>query len=1571
MSYWATAVTEALVARLEEASAGQKEIQGGKEGNILRQIFPTLNDGLAMRDCPEMRIACLAIIVTLVARVELEADAATALMEAILNGSVTKTSLSAPELTCIALVAESSKLTELPKRVFIAITTQKTAYEVTSELADLSSVCQVDSLTLGLLAAYKNKSTSSSKASCLKFLQGALEKNLLDVPRLESAFKIVFPSAKDREEDLDQIDALGSFLAQIEQTAQIKGKLVAASFSANLPLKVLRDSSVISPSSDGASDGDDRMDLGIPPRSNRKLQQSEWDFMAADIPYGSFLASPRPPLFDILLQHLNMDTNASLNLDDFQAVGAFSNQKVESELPFFTFCLRASLSNLGQTPRIAALNHLREFIRRREFKKHVPIVLPYLLCALCDLSTLVRKAAWELVLALEELYTKLDKLIGKNEDIELLGQDWANAQGSESKWLTIGDVKVFLSEALIPNMEESMQDPAYISQLVGRVLNKSTGDGKMKTLKTSLRSRIFAFLCQSAVISPLYTVKVTLLKMLDRVKENKHISRMQHLRPLLNAVESLGEPELQKFCLQDGIHPEELLSEVATIITPKNAEGLFILEKLLTESSSNHMLRSAALRRIGAIWTPLPQDVKKTIAILLFQTALDAPQEPSPSFRMEASAALIGLEHNAETLFALLDVTPKLMTAEREEPLSKKRKTSTKAKDTSHMTHEATWLKLATVLNLISNFEAGKDVSLLPKLFDRLDDIVQYNNQHGMSNAFEQSVFLDTLRRSVDHLATAQKPETMIKTAQVDLVVDYLQGAPGTQVRQSAFMLLSSIATAVPTAIVHSVMPIFTLMGTTVMKQSDEHSMNVVRETITSVVPPLLSAFRKARSGPLQDITELVSGFVTALEHIPQFQRLAVLNVLVDTLGAGEFLFIVLVLITDQYENDEAMADLALQLLVTQKSLVQLQTIKQCLDAVDSMVGQRDKRDFWISSFLHRKDWSRLCVELTALLSKTLKHPRAKRRAAGTVAVNDEAAMALRQHFGEALERTLLLLDAAEYGETVSYVFEEFARSLAAFWPSDEAFRMLILMLEHNDSDVQHRILKVLQHQISQTKPGDTDLVQKACIGCLERLSSFVGGPGEVSAILCIDKIAENFGRASPDQFLHLPEVFLERSTADAEKSQRSAVALICLSTLVDVLREDFAAYAPRTLARALDLLEVKVKSEQSKSEISHAAYSLLNTILNLIPWSVAGANLDRLLLVSSMPLEPEVADQVYSIKSEVLTSVAKEIEPVECLSSLHRTLRDATQRGGDAFKTYIEAIRKIVDGHPKSVIAANAKELMAIFLEALDTRALRDGALTELRLNEAEYAQLETSIYDVMIKMIYKLNDTHFRPLFIKGCAWMQAPNANAVAQGAVFRAVAWFGFLQDFFGTLKSIVTNYATFVTDSAAALLKAADYRNKTSVLLSARILATLTACFAHDQDDFWQAHDAFETISAPLLLQLPLTAASKSAAHLSEPLNACIAAFATASGSAEHRRTINMAILPHLRADEVALRLAAAKCQRAITKEVGGDWLVMLPEMLPFMAEALEDDDERVEREVRAWVKDIEAERGESLDAMLQ
>lgn len=266
-----------------------------------------------------------------------------------------------------------------------------------------------------------------------------------------------------------------------------------------------------------------------------------------------------------------------------------------------------------------------------------------------------------------------------------------------------------------------------------------------------------------------------------------------------------------------------------------------------------------------------------------------------------------------------------------------------------------------------------------------------------------------------------------------------------------------------------------------------------------------------------------------------------------------------------------------------------------------------------------------------------------------------------------------------------------------------------------------------------------------------------------------------------------------------------------------------------------------------------------------------------------------------------------------------------------------------------------------------LDLRRQKQTGITGEPTALTRLAEIEAVANDVALKMIYKLNDATFRPVFSQLIDWASKQLSKQDMAGRNLRQQSVYGFLYTFFDSLKSIVTGYSLYIVDDAVNILKATDMTNARSKELWARVLKTLTKCFEHDQDDFWQAPSHFDVVAPVLVEQFLLAPAT----DLSSTLVPAVVELAAAADSQEHQKELNSAILKHLRSEAVPVRLAAVKAEQALTERLGEDWLAMLPEMLPYISELQEDDDEVVERETHRWIVLIEGVLGESLDSMLQ
>jgi U3 small nucleolar RNA-associated protein 10 len=289
------------------------------------------------------------------------------------------------------------------------------------------------------------------------------------------------------------------------------------------------------------------------------------------------------------------------------------------------------------------------------------------------------------------------------------------------------------------------------------------------------------------------------------------------------------------------------------------------------------------------------------------------------------------------------------------------------------------------------------------------------------------------------------------------------------------------------------------------------------------------------------------------------------------------------------------------------------------------------------------------------------------------------------------------------------------------------------------------------------------------------------------------------------------------------------------------------------------------------------------------------------------------------------------------------------------------------LDKHSKAVVAKNVASLSNIFLSSMDLRRAVVLGQLKAEISPSELDEIETKISDDALKMIYKLNDAAFRPIFSKLMEWAWSGLPKHETTGRALRLFAVYGFLDTFFGNLKSIVTSYASYILDSAVKVLSSTDFKNADEKQLWKRVLQTLAKCFEHDQDGFWQAPSHFGAV-APVLVEQFLHAGSMDA---TEDLIPAVVELAAAADSQEHHKELNGALLKHLRNGQAAVRLAVVQCQQALTSRLGEEWLQALPEMLPYISELQDDDDEVVERENRRWIVGIEEKLGESLDSMLQ
>ncbi|KAL8642467.1 MAG: hypothetical protein Q9228_000855 [Teloschistes exilis] len=735
-------------------------------------------------------------------------------------------------------------------------------------------------------------------------------------------------------------------------------------------------------------------------------------------------------------------------------------------------------------------------------------------------------------------------------------------------------------------------------------------------------------------------------------------------------------------------------------------------------------------------------------------------------------------------------------------------------------------------------------------------------------------------------------------------------------VQQTALLLVSVLAGIAPELILHNIMPIFTFLNSSILQRTDDYSAHVVKQTMDSVIPRVMDSLRKQHKDPLAGVSELLLSFAAAFDHIPSQRRLALFKSLMNLVGADQYLFALIILLQNKLPNNKRVSQFLVDLLDYYQVEVLLKARSYLLYPPDNEYAfKHDKR-------------------LASRIAQAFIPGRAQ------------------------IERLRINL---------SNVIDQILSLCRQCQSNNQKFTTVVQhLLKGADTQACYDALRSFEVRISDRR-SEPAAAHDACLSLLASLISIIHNCENESAICiavtCIDRIAERFGKKDSVAVIEAMKTVIGRRCLGATNTETQITSLLTLSTVLQTLGDECVPFIPQALPKTLGILENAIDDGDCNQRLHNAAFLFFSAVLTYTPWAMAGPNLDLFLKVSHGSCNSGLGEDCSAQRKATLHLVAQQIEPKDCLCALDRTWNNAMGEDPEALKEQLQVLETLIARLKKSAVPRHADAFTKLLIKAFDLRRIQFCPRTEDSYEESEVVGVEAVSNHVALSLIYKMNDTIFRPIFVQFIDWAASSSPAAKIQ----RRTALYNFLVQFFHVLKSIVTNYTALVIGDITDIMKGVVLSDEASRLLWIKVIQTLHQTFIHDQDGFWQSPTHFRQVSEVLLDQLSPAA---EASMTSQLINA-ITELVGAGDSPKHHKTINAAILRYARSDVPAVRLAAVQCQQSLTNRLGEEWLTLLPEMLPFISELQEDDDELVERETLRWIKKIEDVLGENLTPMLQ
>jgi U3 small nucleolar RNA-associated protein 10 len=1397
LAFWAGIVTEAVAMMLDGARSGRREAEKQKHEDILLRILPVLSNAFTMKKVSELIVGCYMICVVLAQKAFLSNEVIDGLMESVVGSWTEDTKISG--LICLSVLAQQKPAVTVPKKVFKGIVRLENPI---AQLSEIAPQYQTSNLLLGIIAGCLTDLDKQDNAR-LTILASIFERKMLGENEISKAMGLVLEAASNADEtrgmSLDAQTQLAELVQGFNRSETLQPifqkTLTGSSFNISA-LEHNLQTVVEAPVVAQAIEDVDMIDADDQPQVDAFTPALETLVKEPLFPH-SFLSRQSIIEFDNLVRVFALAVDSEDNLERFTTLPILGKSQATKAPQYLSFFIRVLVGHYPIGTKIAALNVVSSVLSSAPADFDPQALLPFLFVALSDPSERIRRETAGVLAIIGSLYKK-----NNNGDSS---KPWAHdaiyGKGKQSTgvaWLTTKDAQKVLERALLPGLEESILDSNHVRRTVeatlrGNVLSETSGATE---LKKSLRLSLFAFICSHVVKMPVFAPKTSLLKLISSVEKVSTATLTSELLPVLEDWRRLNEKEVEEICGKERIVASETENLIAAIVTSKDKDAVDVL---LSNASSGDNVRpsfvAACFGQIKHIWAKIPEDRKLAASEKLLDISLSGSANTA-SLANNCRDVLRTVELPGVVLQQFVQKIPVSITdVESVGPAPKRRRTSQNNMVAMTVKDEAELSKLMDkmtfILEIVDSSSPETHLELVDGLFQTLAALHHFKSQIQSGMSYLLSLTLGSLLAIVNTSKGSAKPNFDTSVIRADLVVDCVRTTDSPQVQNGALLLVGSLSVIAPELVLHSVMPIFTFMGSSVLRKDDDYSVSVIDQTIDQVVPALIQSLRNQKRDVVSGTSELLLSFTAAFEHIPSHRRLRLFHALISKLGTQEFLFAVLAMLANRYSVDKDVLTLMTGLVSDTTPVVELTTYSKYLNLVSDSLKPKPG----ISQVLlgigsdDGRDAQSICVDLLRDLAHLFKHSSLKSKLETAFESDGQVADQSRACFSRVLTQVLSIGEAVQSMKPVNQACGEVLGSLFSTLSLVDFLDTIEVLLQGPNDELRRKVLRLLETRLRQNPERD-NLSQIRVLDFLPTLVGIVESSPDIllkhAAVSCIDRITDKYGRKDPSKVIAAARVVASESCLGQSDDRIRYMGVLCLASMAEVLGQAMIPALPDTLKRSLELLELSLVSGEENSRLHDAVFTLFSALFVHLPFMISAGHLDKMLLLSFESANADIEESSDESRQECLRLMARKVDVGATLGAVDRNWQHAVEAGPIAVNEILEVVTIAVDKHPKSTIAKNIGVLTNILFKAFDLRreqiALGDKAIFEsTAIDEAEVA-----LNDVTIKMIYKLNDSTFRPIFLKFVEWATTGSSKD-EQARISRLTTFYKFLEVFFATLQ----------------------------------------------------------------------------------------------------------------------------------------------------------------------------------------
>ncbi|XP_015359837.1 HEAT repeat-containing protein 1 isoform X1 [Marmota marmota marmota] len=1182
-------------------------------------------------------------------------------------------------------------------------------------------------------------------------------------------------------------------------------------------------------------------------------------------------------------------------------------------------------------------------------------------------------------------------------------------------------------DRLVPKAEEITSDATYVIQDLATLFEELQREKKQKSyqkLSETLKNLLYCL-----YDCPSYVAK-DLMRVFQKVNSEMVLSQ---LLPMVEQLLEKIEKEPTAVLKDEAIVLHLALgkyNEYSASLLHKDPKSLdMFLKAVHTTKELDPGMSTIQITALEKITKPFfaaisDEKVQQKLLCVLFDLLVNCKNSHCAQ---TVGSVFKGISINAEQVRIELEPPDKAKSLGTIQQTRRQKMQQKKSQDTESIQEVggSYWQRVTLILELLQHKKKLKSPQILiPTLFNLLSRCLEALPPEQGNMEYTKQLILSCLLNICQKLSPdgGRIPKDVVDEEKfnVELIVQCIRLSEMPQTHHQALLLLGTVAGIFPDKVLHNIMSIFTFMGANVMRLDDTYSFQVISKTVKMVIPALIQSDSGDSTEVTRNVEEIVvkiiSVFVDALPHVPEHRRLPILVQLVDTLGAQKFLWVLLVLLFEQYvtktvlvaacgEKDAILeADTEFWISVCCEFSVQHQ-VQSLMSILQYLVKLPEEKEETIPKAVSNKAQEEMLqiFNVDTHTSKQLRHFK-------FLSVSFMAQLLASSSFlkkvveggGPQIFKGLeqrLLETILGYINAVAQSMEKNADKLTVkFWRallskaydmldkvnallSTETFITVIRGLVGNPlPSVRRKALDLLNNKLQQNTSWKRKTVYRflKLVPVLLAIVQRKKKEGEEQAInrqtalYTLKLLCKNFGAENPEYFVPVLNTAV-KLIAPERKEDKNVVgsSLLCIaevaSTLEALAIPQLPSLMPSLLAAVQSTSEL-VCSEVCLLSALAALHKVVETLPHFISPYLKGI-LSQVIHLEKITSELGSASQANVRLTSLKKTLATRLSPRVLLPAISKTYKQIARNWENNMGPFMSILQEHIGVMKKEELTSYQSQLTAFFLEALDFRAQHSEDDLE------EIGKTESCIIDCLVAMIVKLSEVTFRPLFFKLFDWAKTEDAPKD------RLLTFYNLADCIAGKLKGLFTLFAGHLVKPFADTLNQvnisktdeaffdSEHDPEKCCLLLQFILSCLYKIFLFDTQHFISKERA-EALMMPLVDQLEnrLGGEERFQERVTKHLIPCIAQFSVAMADDSLWKPLNYQILLKTRDSSPKVRFAALITVVALAEKLKENYIILLPESIPFLAELMEDECEEVEHQCQKTIQQLEVTLGEPLQS---